>query len=48
MFGVAARYRRAAVGRNHDDAHPDNSTPHAGKIYFFPLHISRVVLSLLQ
>jgi hypothetical protein len=48
IFGVAARYRRAAVSRSHDDAHPDNSTLHKGKIYSFPLHISRVVLLLLR
>jgi hypothetical protein len=27
---------------------PDNSTLHMGKVYFFPLHISRVVLVLLR
>jgi hypothetical protein len=47
-FGAAARYRRAIVGNSYDDAHPDNSTPHTGKIYSAPLHISRVVLLLLR
>jgi hypothetical protein len=32
IFGAAARYRRAAVGRCHDGAHPDNSTPHTGAV----------------
>jgi hypothetical protein len=30
IIGAAARYRRAAVGSSHDDAHPDNSTLHTG------------------
>jgi hypothetical protein len=30
MFGTAARYRRAAVRRSYDDAHPDNPTLHKG------------------
>jgi hypothetical protein len=28
IFGTAARYRQATVGRSHDDANPDNSTLH--------------------
>jgi hypothetical protein len=32
IFDAAARYRRATVGSFHDDAHPDNSTLHMGKI----------------
>jgi hypothetical protein len=32
MFGTAARYRRAAVGRSYDDAHPDNPTLHKGAV----------------
>jgi hypothetical protein len=32
MFGAAARYRRAAAGSTDDDARPDNSTQHTGKI----------------
>jgi hypothetical protein len=48
IFGAAARYRRAAVGSSHDDAHPDSSTLHTGKIYSFLLHISRFVLLLLR
>jgi hypothetical protein len=32
IFGAAARYRRAAVGSSHDDAHPDNSTLHTGAV----------------
>ena len=28
VFGATARYRRAAVCRCHDDAHPDNLTLH--------------------
>jgi len=45
---VAARYRQITVGRSHDDAHPDSSKLQAGKVYSFPLHISRVVLLLLR
>jgi hypothetical protein len=48
IFGAAARYRRATIGSSHDDAHPDNSTPHTGKFYSFTLHISRFYLLLLQ
>jgi hypothetical protein len=48
IFGAASRYRRATVGSSHDDAHPGNSALHTGKIYFFLLHISRVVLLLLR
>ena len=32
MFGTAARYRRATVGRSYDDEHPDNSTLHMGAV----------------
>jgi hypothetical protein len=32
IFCAAARYRRTAVGSSHDDAHPDNSTLHAGAV----------------
>jgi hypothetical protein len=31
-----------------NDARPDNSTQHAGKIYSFPLHISIFVLLVLR
>ena len=31
-FGVAARYRRAAVGSSHDDAHSDSPTLHTGTV----------------
>jgi hypothetical protein len=31
-FGEAARYRWATAGSSHDDAHPDNSTLHAGRL----------------
>jgi hypothetical protein len=31
----AARYRRATVCSSHDDAHPDNSALHTGKILLF-------------
>jgi hypothetical protein len=49
MFGATDRYRRrATLGRSHDDAHPDNSTLHTGKIYSLPLHISRYSLLLLR
>jgi hypothetical protein len=48
MFGAAARYCRAKVGSSHDDAHPDNSEKHTGKIYSSPLHVSRFVLLLLR
>ena len=48
ILDAAARYRRAKVGSSHDDAHPDNSTLHTGKIYSFPLHLSRIVLLLLR
>ena len=48
IYDAAARYCRATVGRSHDDARPDNSTPHTGKIYSSPLHISRFVLLLLR
>jgi len=41
-------YRRATVASSHDDAHPDNSTLHTGKMYSFQLHISRCVLLLLR
>jgi hypothetical protein len=43
-----ADYRRATAGSSHYDAHPDNSTQHTGKIYSFPLHISRVFLLLMR
>jgi len=46
MLGAAACYRRATVGSSHDDAHPDNSTQHTGKIYSSPLHVCRVALLL--
>jgi hypothetical protein len=45
IFGAKARYRRAKVGSSYDDAHPDNSTLHMGKIYSFPLHISGLFFS---
>jgi hypothetical protein len=48
QFGAAARYRRATLGRTHDDVHPDNSTLHTGNIYYFPLRISRFYLLLLR
>jgi hypothetical protein len=48
IFGAAARYRRAAAGSSHDDAHPDNSTLHKGKIYSFALDISRFVIFVLR
>ena len=48
IFGAAARYHQVAVGSSHDDAHPDNSTQHTGKIYSAPLYIFRVVLLLLR
>jgi hypothetical protein len=48
IFCAVARYRRATVGSSHDDAHPDNSKQLAGKIYSFPLHISRFTLLLLR
>jgi hypothetical protein len=48
IFGATARYRRATVDSSHDGAHPDNSALHTGKIYSFPLHISRFVLLLLR
>jgi hypothetical protein len=48
LFGAAARYRRATVGSSHDDAQPDNSALHTGKIFSFPLHISRFDLFLLR
>ena len=47
IFSAAARYRRATVGSSHDGAHPDNTALHAGKVYFVPLNIYRVVLHLL-
>jgi hypothetical protein len=31
IFGIAARYRRAAVGSSHDDVRPDNSTLCTGR-----------------
>jgi hypothetical protein len=31
IFYTAACYRRALVGKIRDDAHPDNSAPHAGR-----------------
>jgi len=48
IFGAAAHYRRATAGSSHDEARPDNSTLHAGKVYFFPLQISTFVLLLLR
>jgi hypothetical protein len=48
IFDAAARYRWVTVGSSHDDAHPDNSRLHTGKIYSFPLRISRVALLLLR
>jgi hypothetical protein len=48
IFGAATRYRRATVNSSHDDAHPDSSTLQPGKIYSFPLHISRVSLLVLR
>jgi hypothetical protein len=48
IFGLAARYCRDTVDSSHDDAQPDNSSLHTGKNYYFPLHISRVVLLLLR
>jgi hypothetical protein len=48
IFGAANRYRRATVGSSHDDAQPDISTLHTGKIYSFPLHFSSFVLLLLR
>jgi hypothetical protein len=48
IFGTAARYRRATVGSSKNDARPDNSTLHTGKIYSFPLLIIRFVLLLLR
>jgi hypothetical protein len=48
ILGAAARYRRATVGSSHVDARPDNSALHTGKIYSFPLHISRFVLILMR
>jgi hypothetical protein len=48
MFGAAARYRRAKVFSRHDDVHPGNSMLHMGKMYSFPLHISRFVLLQLR
>jgi hypothetical protein len=48
IFGAAARYRRATVVSSHDDAHLDSATLNMGKIYSFPLHISRFVLLLLR
>jgi hypothetical protein len=32
IFGAAARYHRDTVGRNHDDAHLDNSALHTGAV----------------
>jgi hypothetical protein len=48
IFGVAARYRRATIGSSHDEAHPDKSALHTGKIYSFSLHISRFIHLLLR
>jgi hypothetical protein len=42
IFGAAALYRRAKVCSRQDDAHPDISTLHAGKMFPAPLHIFRV------
>jgi hypothetical protein len=39
IFGAAAHYRRAPVGSSHDDAHPDSSALHTGKIRSAPLRI---------
>jgi hypothetical protein len=47
IFGAAARYSLAKVCSSHDDAHPDNSTQHAGKICSSPLHICRAGFLLL-
>jgi hypothetical protein len=33
MLGAAERYRRAKVGRSHDDAYPDNYTQHTGAVH---------------
>jgi hypothetical protein len=48
VFRAAARYRRAAVGSSHDDAHPDNSMLHTVKVYSLPLRVSRVALLLMR
>jgi hypothetical protein len=48
IFGAAARYRQATAGSSHYDAHPDNLTLHAGKIYSSPLGICGVLLLLLR
>jgi hypothetical protein len=48
IFGAAACYCLATVGSSHDDAHPDISTLYTGKMYSFPLNISRFVLLLLR
>jgi hypothetical protein len=48
IFGAEARYRWATVGSSNDDAPPDNSALHTGKINSFSLHISRVVHLLLR
>jgi hypothetical protein len=48
ILGAAACYRRAAVGSRNNDAHSDNSTPHAGRIYSVRLLICKVFLLLLR
>jgi hypothetical protein len=32
IFGTAARYRRATVGRSHNDAYPENLKLHTGAV----------------
>jgi hypothetical protein len=41
-------FARARIGGSRDDAHPDSLKLHTGKIYSFPLHISKFVLLLLR
>ena len=48
IFGPVARLRRATAGSSHDDAHPDNSALHTGKLYLSPLHNRRFVLLVLR
>jgi hypothetical protein len=48
IFGAVARYRLAKAGNCHNDAHPDNSKIHTGKIHSVPLHIYRIILLLLR
>jgi hypothetical protein len=44
-FSAAARYCRVTAGSRHDGAVPDNSALQTGKIYSFPLNISRLFFS---